>query len=271
VARLLGEASGRTRKRMLAGGRVSVNGAVVRNPATGLRSGDVVDVGARRFEAELPPGLRVVHEDADVIIVDKPSGLLTIATERERERTVYAHLTARARTRKPPGRVFVVHRLDRGASGLLVFAVSLAAKQALQAQFAAHRVERTYLAVVEGRVARDGGTIVSRVLDDTPGPVRETRDPARGRRAVTRWRVLERGPRRTVLELQLETGRRNQIRVHLAGLGHPIVGDAAYGSRTQARDRLALHAHVLGFEHPRTTARLRFVSPAPAVFAKLRA
>jgi 23S rRNA pseudouridine1911/1915/1917 synthase len=166
--------------------------------------------------------------------------------------------------------VFVVHRLDRLASGLLVFATSPAAKRHLQEQFAAHTVERTYLAVVEGQVARPEGTITSRLLDDAPGPVRVTHDPRRGRAAVTHWRVRRPGPQHTLLEIRLETGRRNQIRVHLAALGHPIAGDTAYGARTDPFGRLALHAHRLGFDHPRTGLRLRFVSAAPAVFAGLR-
>jgi 23S rRNA pseudouridine1911/1915/1917 synthase len=132
-------------------------------------------------------------------------------------------------------------------------------------------VERTYLAVVEGRVPRPEGTITSRLLDDAPGRVRETRAPERGRAAVTRWRVRHTGARHTLLEVQLETGRRHQIRVHLAGLGHPVAGDAEYGAGTDPFGRLALHAHVLGFDHPQTGARLRFVSPAPAPFMKLRA
>ena len=269
LARLLAEASGRTRKTMLAGGRVRVNGTIARRADTALAAGDVVEIAARGPRAALPPGLALVYEDGDVIVVEKPAGLLTIATERERERTVYAHLMARARTGKPPARVFVVHRLDRLASGLLVFATSPGAKRALQAQFAAHTVERTYLAVVEGRPARPEGTIASRLLDDAPGRVRETGRPGQGRAAVTRWRVRRTGARHTLLEVGLETGRRNQIRVHLAGLGHPIAGDAAYGSRTDPLGRLALHAHVLGFDHPRTGARLRFVSPAPPAFSRL--
>jgi 23S rRNA pseudouridine1911/1915/1917 synthase len=178
---------------------------------------------------------------------------------------------AHARRRKPPGRVFVVHRLDRRASGLLVFATSAAAKRALQTQFAAHTVERTYLAVVEGRVARPEGTITSRLLDDAPGRVRETHARGRGRAAVTRWRVRHSGAGHTLLEVRLETGRRNQIRVHLAGLGHPIAGDVEYGSRTDPFGRLALHAQLLAFDHPRTGARMRFDSPAPAAWGRGRA
>ena len=269
LGRLLAESSGRTRKQLLAGGRVRVNGATARRADGALVPGDVVEVTARTPRAVLPPGLEVVYEDDDVIVVDKPAGLLTIATERERQRTAYAYLTARAHARQSPATVLIVHRLDRLASGLLVFAASPVAKRMLQAQFAAHTVERTYLAVVEGRLTRPAGTVASRLLDDAPGPVRETDDRRRGRPAVTHWRVLRTVPRYTLLEVRLETGRRNQIRVHLARLGHPIAGDAAYGGRTDPFRRLALHAHVLGFDHPATAARLRFVSPMPAAMAKL--
>jgi 23S rRNA pseudouridine1911/1915/1917 synthase len=254
---------------MVAGGRIRVNGSVARRTETTLVAGDVVEVGARLARTALPPRLTLVHEDDDVIVVDKPSGLLTIATEHERERTLYRHLTAHARARRPPGRVFVVHRLDRDASGLVVFATSPDAKRALQAQFAAHGVERTYLAVVDGRPARGAGTITSQLLDHAPGRVRETRRPGHGRTAVTNWRVVRAGKNHSLLEVRLETGRRNQIRVHLARIGHPITGDATYGSRTDLLGRLALHAHVLGFDHPRTGARLRFVSPAPPAFARV--
>jgi len=271
LARLLAETSGRTRKQMLAAGRVRVNGTTARRADLGVAAGDVVEVVGRQLRAALPPRLHVVYEDDDVIVVDKPAGLLTIATERQRRRTVYAHLTAHAQTRKPPTRIFIVHRLDRLASGLLVFATSAVAKQQLQAQFAAHTVERQYLAVVEGRVTRPTGTVASRLLDEVPGPVRWTRDARRGRPAVTHWRLRRATTRYSLLEVRLETGRRHQIRAHLAELGHPIAGDTAYGSRTDPLGRLALHAGVLGFDHPRTAARVRFVSPAPAAFAKLPA
>ena len=269
LAQLVREASGRTRKQMLAGGRVRVNGAVTKLPSTMLAAGDVVEIGAKVPVGAVPSGLQVVHEDRDVIVVDKPAGLLTIATEDERRRTAYAYLMRHARARRPPARVFIVHRLDRLASGLLVFATTPAAKQALQGQFRAHTTERTYLAVVEGTMARGDGTIRTRLLEAEPGPVRETRDPARGRPAVTHWRVLRRGARHTLLEVRLETGRRNQIRVHLAGLGHPIAGDPMYGGETDPFHRLALHAHVLAFDHPRSGERLRFVSAAPAAFSRL--
>jgi 23S rRNA pseudouridine1911/1915/1917 synthase len=269
LAQLLGEASGRTRKQMLAGGRVTVNGRVERRANASLTRNDVVEIGAKRARPALPAELRLVHEDDDVLVVDKPAGMLTIATERERVRTAYAYLRAYLRTQSR--RLFIVHRLDRLASGLLVFATSLEAKRALQAQFAAHTAERVYVAVCDGRLERASGSISGRLIDDGPGRVRETRDPTRGRPAVTHWRVVRAGRAHTLIEIRLETGRRNQIRVHLAGLGHPIAGDAAYGSRSDPFGRLALHARALGFEHPRSAVRVRFVAEGPAAWKKLPA
>src|SRR5262249_50868800 len=140
----------------------------------------------------------------------------------------------------PPARVFVVHRLDREASGLLAFACSPVAKQALQAQFAEHTVDRTYLAVVEGCPKATAGTIRGRLVEEGPGRVRETRDARQGRAAVPHWRVHDRGVRHTLLEVQIDTGRRNQIRIQLAGLGHPIAGDHLYGAKTDPLRRLGL-------------------------------
>lgn len=269
LAHLLPEASGTTRKRMLAAGRVRVNGASVRDPRHVLAAGDVVEIAGRARVADLPHGLQVLHEDRDLLVVLKPAGLLTIASARERQRTAYEALRAGLAARRPRERLFVVHRLDRDASGLLVFAKSPEAKATLQADFAAHAVERGYVAQVEGRVGRPAGVIDARLVDDVPGPVRVTRDPGRGRAAVTRWRLVRAGARRSLLEVRLETGRRNQIRVHLASIGHPIVGDRVYGDRSAPRERLALHARTLGFTHPATGRRLRFDAPAPAAFARV--
>jgi 23S rRNA pseudouridine1911/1915/1917 synthase len=268
LARLFPEASGTTRKQMLAGGRVRVNGMPVRDGRRPLAAGDTIELAGRKAAARLPRGLEIVHEDRDLLVVLKPPGLLTIATARERRRTAYAVLRAQLAARRPPERLFVVHRLDRDASGLVVFAKSSEAKATLQADFAAHAVERTYHALVEGRMSRPAGVIDARLIDDVPGPVRITRDAARGRAAVTRWRCLRTGAARSLLEVRLETGRRNQIRAHLASIGHPIVGDAVYGRRPAAPGRLGLHARTLGFTHPTSGKRLRFDAP-PAALGRL--
>lgn len=213
------------------------------------RRGDLaVPAGARITlgPAEAPPlpwGVRLVHEDDDVVVVDKPPGLLTIATERAAARTLYRAVTAHARAtanRRRTPRVFIVHRLDRETSGLVVFARTPAVKRALQAQFVARTVERVYVALVEGRVRDDRGRLVSRLRDDAPGG--RVRFGREGREAITRYRVLRRGRDATLLEMSLETGRRGQIRAQLAELGHPILGDAAYGSRRDPLGRVCLHA-----------------------------
>jgi len=257
-------ASRRRLKQWLTASRVRVNGAIVRRGDVAVGVDDRVELNEPPPPA-CPPPLRLVHEDADVLVVDKPPGLLTIATERERERTAYRLLRDWIAARRiESARLFIVHRLDRETSGLIVFAKSAAAKQRLQAQFAARAVERIYVALVEGVVRRAQGTLTSRLIEDRALRVRTT-DGRVGREAITRYRVLERRRNTTLLELQLVTGRRAQIRAQLAAAGHPIAGDREYGSRTDPLGRLALHATRLAFVHPRR-GRLSFDSPAPATF-----
>ncbi len=261
------DASRRSLKQWLAGSRVRVNGAVVRRGDVEIGAGDRVELSSPA-PAACPAPLRLVHEDDDILVVDKPSGLLTIATETERERTAYRLLqdwVARRGTR-PAARLFIVHRLDRETSGLIVFAKSAAAKQHLQAQFAARSAERVYVALAEGVVRQDEGSLSSRLVEDGALRVRIAERGA-GREAITRYRVLERRRAATLLELRLVTGRRAQIRAQLAAAGHPIAGDLRYGSRTDPLRRLALHATRLAFTHPQG-GRASFESPAPPGFGR---
>jgi RluA family pseudouridine synthase len=207
---------------------------------------------------------RIVHEDEVLVVVDKPAGLLTIGTERERRRTLHHWLFERERRRRRGGRVFIVHRLDRDASGLVVFAKSEDAKLALQAQFRARAASRVYRAVVEGRFPEAQREFRSHLAQNRAYSVYVTPDARRGKLAITRVRVLRRAARATLLEVVLGTGRKHQIRVHLADAGHPVLGDRRYGGGTaKPRERLALHAFTLEFDHPQTGERLRFCSPVP--------
>ena len=237
------EASGRSLKQWLAGGRVTVDGRPCRDARLVLPPGATVALGARAKAAPFPRELGRVHEDEAMLVVVKPAGLLTIATERERERTAYRllwdYLAARGE------RPFIVHRLDRETSGLLVFARTEAAKRALQAQFEARSVERVYRALVAGRPAREEGTLESRL-------------------AITRYRVVTARRGESLLELTLGTGRRHQIRVQLAEAGWPIVGDVTHGGPRGDAGRICLHATRLAFAHPTTGARVAFESAAPA-------
>jgi 23S rRNA pseudouridine1911/1915/1917 synthase len=257
------ETSGRRLKHWLEHGRVRVNGVVVRRGDAAVEPADRIELGAPP-PAPIPPPLRLVHEDAHVLVIDKPPGLLTIADAAERERTTYRLLRDWLDARGV-GRIFVVHRLDRETSGLVVFARSGAAKEALQAQFRARAPERVYVAVVEGAVRDATGTLTARLVEDRSLRVRLTRAAREGRAAITRYRVLERAADTTLLELTLVTGRRGQIRAQLAALGHPIVGDRAYGSRRDPLRRVCLHATRLGFVHP-DGRRVVFESPPPSGF-----
>jgi 23S rRNA pseudouridine1911/1915/1917 synthase len=266
--------SGRTVKQWLENGRVQVGGRAVRRGDVAVSPEERIELGTP--QREFPSPLRRVFEDEDILVIDKPQGLLTIATERERDRTAYRLLAeyvgGHGASSKPGShgarRLFIVHRLDRDTSGLLVFAKSLGAKRRLQDQFEARGVERRYVAVVEGAVPEAQGTLRSLLREDRSLKVRRTRDKSKGREAITDYRVVARGSAVTLLELSLVTGRRGQIRAQLAELGHPIVGDRASGARHDPLRRLCLHATRLGFIHPHGH-RVVFDSPAPPTFAAL--
>ena len=258
-------ASGRSVKQWLEAGRVRVNGAVVRRGDMPVSAADRVELGAPP-PPPFPAPLRFVHADEQIVVVDKPPGLLTIADAGERHRTAYRLL--RDWVEALGGRrIFVVHRLDRETSGLLVFARSFEAKVILQKQFQLRTPGRLYQARVEGVVREDEGTLTSRLVEDRSLRVRPARDADRGREAITRYRVLERYRDSTLIELKLVTGRRGQIRAQLAALGHPIVGDRDYGSRRDPFKRVCLHATQLSFTHP-DGHRLTFESRPPAAFRR---
>ena len=261
---LFPDASGRSLKQWLESGRVEVNGRVCRDGRVAVRAQDRVHLGGRG-PVPFPRGVGLVHEDAAIVVVDKAPGLLSMATERERDRTAYRLLWDYLQAGRPPSRPFIVHRLDRETSGLLVFAKSPAAKAHLQAQFEARTVLRVYRALVKGQVRQESGTLESRLVEDRSLRVRATAGPA-GKTAITRYRVLARGADTTLLELSLGTGRRRQIRVQLAGIGHPIVGDREHGGPGGPFRRLCLHATCLGFSHPDTGRAMRFESAAPAAW-----
>jgi 23S rRNA pseudouridine1911/1915/1917 synthase len=269
---LFPEASGVSRKDWLAHGRITVNGAVVRDGRTAVGAGDRVRLGGETVaRVTLPHPLRLVHEDAHILVIEKPADLLTIATDKNEERTMYRMVFAYLAAKRPPERPLIVHRLDRQTSGLIVLAKATGAKRDLQSQFASRSVTRGYVAVVEGRVEADAGVLEDRITQGSTLRVRRARpEDANTKLAVTRYRVRERGATMTFLDLVLGTGRRHQIRVQLAALGHPVVGDRSYHAKADPIRRLCLHATTLVFVHPATGATMRFESPLPPGFARLR-
>jgi 23S rRNA pseudouridine1911/1915/1917 synthase len=269
LAALFPESSRTTLRQMLQSGRVRVNGEVEKNARRELEADDTVDVAEKAVHRNLPPELSVLYEDADVIVVLKSHGLLTVATERERDTTVQAYLNVYLGQGKGKERIHVVHRLDRETSGVLVFAKNAYAREQLKEQFAAHTTERLYVAMVEGEMDPPDGTYRSYLREMKDLKMVSVDPHPEAKYAVTHYRTVETNGRYSMLEVQLETGRKNQIRAHLSEAGHPIVGDRMYGSEVNPIGRLGLHAKMLGFEHPVTRKKLVFTAPVPKVFKEL--
>ncbi len=217
----------------------------------------------------LPKGLVILYEDTDILVVDKPPGLLTIATDKEKSRTAYFILTDYVRKGcvKSRKRIFIVHRLDRDTSGILVFAKSEQAKFSLQSQWDA--TKKKYLAVVHGKCEKDSETITTYLVENKAHGVYSTSDTTKGKLSHTAYTVLKETPDFTLLEIDLLTGRKHQIRVHLADIGHPVVGDQKYGKGNKTHKRLALHATSITFRHPISGAQLTFETQTPPYFNRL--
>jgi RluA family pseudouridine synthase len=216
-----------------------------------------------------PKGVTLLHEDKDIIVVEKPGGLLTMGTERDKSRTVHTILNEYVRKGDPRSRnrVYIVHRLDRETSGILIFAKSEAAKIFLQEHW--QETEKRYLTVVYGSLTPKTGTISSYLTENSAFMVYSTPDPAAGKLSHTEYTVLKEAKGFTLLEIRLLTGRKHQIRVQLSEKGHPVVGDRKYGRRDDPYGILALHAGSISFTHPVTGKRLTFATGIPELFTRL--
>jgi tRNA pseudouridine32 synthase/23S rRNA pseudouridine746 synthase/23S rRNA pseudouridine1911/1915/1917 synthase len=226
-------------------------------------------MGKKRRNKHLPRGLAILYEDSDIIVVDKPAGLLTVGTASNKTKTVQYILTdyVRKGSLKSRNRVFVVHRLDQWTSGVLVFAKSEEVKLRLQGQW--KETQKKYLAVVHGRLNQKEGIITSYLAENKAFVVYSTTDPTKGKLAHTAYKVLKEAGQFSLLEINLLTGRKNQIRVHLADEGHPIVGDRKYGKGEDGCKRLALHSKSISFKHPASGRQMTFESKVPAYFDRL--
>ena len=216
-----------------------------------------------------PKGIDLLYEDRDLVVVEKPCGLLTMGTDRDKSRTVHTILNEYVRKGDPRSRnrAYIVHRLDRDTSGILLFAKSEAVKLSLQAQW--KDTEKHYLTVVQGRMPERQGTISSYLVENSALTVYSTPDPAQGKLSHTSYTVLKENGAFTLLNIHLLTGRKHQIRVHLSEQGHPVVGDTKYGNGKNGAAHLALHARSLSFQHPVSGRRLTFETPMPERFIRL--
>jgi tRNA pseudouridine32 synthase/23S rRNA pseudouridine746 synthase/23S rRNA pseudouridine1911/1915/1917 synthase len=242
-------------------GRVTFGGKVIRKATFEIPAGQEIAVG-RRTEF-IQEGVEIHYEDKHLAVVCKPEGLLTVATDFDKSHTLHCYLKRRKQ------RVFPVHRLDRETSGLLVFAYDNGARGHLKKLFKEHDVVREYHAIVQGQMETPKGTWKSYLMEDPEYVVRQVSSPEQGRLAVTHYEVVSQNKYFSLLRLRLETGRKNQIRVHCKDAGHPIVGDEKYGSTIDPIKRLCLHASKLGFTHPESGKPLLFEIPLPELFYKI--
>ena len=215
-------------------------------------------------------GLTILFEDPHLVVIDKPEGLLSIATDNHETQTAYRILSDHVKRQNPANKIFVVHRLDRETSGVMVFAKNEKIKRLLQESWESTTKERTYLAIAEGRLQPSAGTVQSYLHESKTFLVYSSQNPnLGGQLATTHYETMQNNSEFTLLKVNLETGRKNQIRVHLQDLGHSIIGDKKYGSTQNPIKRLGLHAWILAFTHPITNEQIRFETKMPSKFLGL--
>ena len=256
-------------KSLLAHRQVFVNEKIITQYNYQLVENDNVTISSGRGNVELThPQLTIIHEDAYIIVVEKKEGLLTVSTHKEsNETTAFSILKNYVKKMSPRNQIFVVHRLDRETSGVLVFAKSSEIQHAMRENWQEIVTKRIYTALVEGKMEKSADTLVSWLTENEKSlKIYSSPVDNGGKMAVTRYRTIKYGENYSLLEIELETGRKNQIRVQLQNIGHPIAGDKKYGATTNLLGRIGLHAGILEFYHPATDEIVHFESPPPRSF-----
>ncbi|CQR47975.1 Ribosomal large subunit pseudouridine synthase D [Paraliobacillus sp. PM-2] len=261
---------GRNRtKSMLARGQVLVGERVETQFNCKLVPGETITILKHAVPNHKNKGIEILYEDDEVIVINKDAGLLTIASSKEKQRTAYHQLTEHVRMQHPKNRIFIVHRLDRDTSGVMVFARTEKVKRSLQDHWKQVVKKRTYVAVVEGHISNQQQKLVSWLKETKTHKMYASAKDNGGQKAITHMKKLDANKKYTLLELELDTGRKNQIRVQMEQMKTPIVGDKKYGATTNPIGRLALHANVLVFRHPITNTTLEFKVEVPNTFFEL--
>lgn len=255
-------------KAWLRHGHMRVDGQVTSAFDTPIPSGGKVEVNiGRPFVVLNHPRLQLIYEDDDVIVINKGYGLLSVGTQsHKKEESAYDILRNYVKEQNPANKLYVVHRLDRDTSGLMMFAKSEEAQDTLRHNWNNMVLDRLYVALLEGYVKEDSGFRKSHLAENSQFVVYSTDNPEEGKLALTRFNVLKRANGLSLVEFSLDTGRKNQIRVHASEMGHPISGDRKYGAKESRLHRLCLHARTLRFAHPITRKDMRFELPVPARF-----
>ena len=257
-------------KQLLSHNQVAVNGRPESQFDLELQPSDSVKVNfTHEFKVFNNRRLKIVYEDDDIIVVEKGYGLLSMGNDKKPDNTAYSILRDYVKWTNPLNKIFIVHRLDRDTSGLMMFAKSMEAKEKMQHNWNNMVLNRVYVAVVEGEPAEKEGMVKSYLVENSRYEVYSTDDPKKGQLAVTRYRTIQTNGKYSLLELELDTGRKNQIRVHMHDLGHPISGDTKYGAEKSPLHRLPLHAKTLRFIHPITRQIMDFSSRVPGGFMSI--
>ena len=257
-------------KSLLRNRQVLVNGEPVSQFNHELKPGDTIVISPSRPTVGLMArNMRLVYEDEYLIVIDKNAGLLSMASDNEKYLTAYSILSNYVKSQKASNRIFIVHRLDRDTSGLMMFARSEKIQSLLQRDWKRNVTARTYVALVEGEVTEPQGVIKSYIYESRSLVMHSTKNPEKGELAITNYRLIKSGSDYSLLEVKLETGKKNQIRLHMQEIGHSIAGDKKYGAATSPIGRLGLHASVLAFIHPITGKEMRFESRIPAKFRRM--
>ena len=210
--------------------------------------------------------LDIIYEDKYFIVVNKPANLLTIGTEKNRDNTLYRKVSDYVKKQHKSNKIFIVHRLDKDTSGILLFAKSEKIKSILQREW--DKTTRYYVALVEGIVTKPG-TIKNWLRETKTLYTYSSNIKNDGKLAITKYKPLKNNNQYTLLDIEILTGRKNQIRVHMSDIGHPIVGDKKYGSKKNPIRRMCLHANYLEFIHPKTSKKIEIVSKCPEIFERL--
>ena len=255
-------------KGVLKRGQIIVDGKVCTDYACTLKAGQRVEITQGQPQSDYKMSIPVIYEDDDLLVIDKPAGMLSVATDTEKEKTAYHIATEYVKSFRKTARLFIVHRLDRETSGVLLFAKSEKIKLVLQENWEENALRRGYIAVVEGDVKPPEGRISSWLKQTKTLLVYSGVREGDGKLAVTDYKVTRSNESYSTLEISLQTGRKNQIRVHMKDLGFPVAGDKKYGAKTDPIKRLALHAHILEIKHPTAGEAVTFQAKPPKSFVK---
>lgn len=257
-------------KSMLKHNQFAINSMPTTKYDAELKPGDRLSVNFdQSFKVFKNPRVELVYEDEHILVINKGYGLLSMGTDTKKDGTAYSIMREYVKYSNPNAKVFIVHRLDRDTSGLMMLAKTMEAKEIMQHNWNNMVINRKYVAVVEGLVEQQEGVVKSYLAENTKFEVYSTNDPQNGQLAITRYKCLKTGNGYSLMEVELDTGRKNQIRVHMKDLGHPIAGDRKYGAAHSPINRLALHAQTLRFVHPITRKDMNFTTPIPLRFRNL--